>query len=453
MLSLTPTCAVAGDRQHFDSQPVVLSLFDVLHEVPYLLDLLPSKSLAALLAVSQEHRRQIHNHVRRICLPGQDHIQTLVQGSWPSLIAWQADFNTWYIEDFSMCSMSDASLSLLAKGYMPRVHCIFFSEGLSFKGLSSAAIQGFAAIRWPRLKHLILRFSHINAGAETEDLTSLIRSTRFCLLCNHDPPGMAVNTWRLRSQHAAAIAHLGAASLPCLLELNLSCTGLTYEAFQQLCSNISGSSGGSCSGGRSHGNGRSNNHSECRCCWPVLESLNVPANHMCHGSPSMSTQHPRLTRQNMGRICHLKKLDLSHNNMTASELQHLTSMSWPCLEVLLLKHTHTDVNAVMQLVCGIWPRLIMLDIRGVAIGSPALQVLLEAPWGHSLRVQLTASLQDTAGLEQLVEIRLHKQHLRRMQFRAAQNPGTLLEVDATGLNAGADTLTTHWSAEMTMVGA
>lgn len=377
MLNLTPICAVAGERQHFGSQPVVLSLYDVLHEVPYLLDLLPSKSLAALLAVSQKHCSQIHNHVRRICLPGQDHIQTPVHGSWPSLVAWQADFNTWYIEDFSMCSMSDASLSLLAKGYMPRVHCIFFSEGFSFTGLSSAAIQGFTAIGWPRLEHLILRFSHIDA---------------------------------------AAIAHLGAASLPCLLELNLSCTGLTYEAFQQLCSNISGSSGGSCSGGRSHGNGRSNNHSECRCCWPVLESLNVSAIHMCHGSPSMSTRHPRLTRQNMGRICHLKKLDLSHNNMTASELQHLTSMSWPCLEVLLLKHTHTDVNAVMQLVCGMWPRLIMLDIRGIAIGSPALQVLLEAPWGHSLRVQLTVSLQDTAGLEQLVEIRLHKQHLRRMQF-------------------------------------
>lgn len=154
----------------------------------------------------------------------------------------------------------------------------------------------------------------------------------------------------------------------------------------------------------------------------------------------------------MGQTCHLKKLDLSHN-MTASALQHLTSMSWPCLEVLLLKHTHTDVNAMMQLVCGMWPRLIMLDIRGVAIGSPALQVLLEAFWGHSLRVQLTVSLQDTAALEQLVAIRLHKQQLRHMQFRAARNPGMLLNVDAIGANAGADTLTTHWSAEMTLVGA
>ena len=46
-------CLVAGKRQSACSQPVVLSLCNILHEVPLLLDMLPSKSLAALLAVSQ----------------------------------------------------------------------------------------------------------------------------------------------------------------------------------------------------------------------------------------------------------------------------------------------------------------------------------------------------------------------------------------------------------------
>lgn len=87
----------------------------------------------------------------------------------------------------------------------------------------------------------------------------------------------------------------------------------------------------------------------------------------------------------------------------------------------------------------------MLDIRGVAIGSPALQVLLEAPWRQfeSSSVRLTVSLQDTAALEKLVHVRrLHQQELKRMQLRAAQNPGMLLDVDATGLNAGPHTLVT-----------
>lgn len=67
----------------------MLSLFDILHEVPLLLDLMPAKSLAALVAVNQAHRRQVHNHVSRIAIPDQGHIQTLFQGVWPRLRCWQ----------------------------------------------------------------------------------------------------------------------------------------------------------------------------------------------------------------------------------------------------------------------------------------------------------------------------------------------------------------------------
>lgn len=213
---------------------------------------------------------------------------------------------------------------------MARDNCVFVGKGFNITGLSSAAIQGFVAISWPTLTVLDLRFSHIDA---------------------------------------ATIAHLEAASWPCLLELHLSFNGLTYGAFQQLC-NFSSS-------GSSSGGGSSYNHSRSRCCWPELDTLDVSANNMCRASPSMPTQLPRLTRQNMGRMCHLKTLDLSQNNMTASALEHLTSMSWPCLEVLLLKHTYVDFDAAKRLVGGMWPRLEDLDVQGVAIGSAALQVLLE----------------------------------------------------------------------------
>ena len=222
---------------------------------------MPSKSLAALLAVSQRHRRQTHEYVRYIEVQGQEHIQTLIQGTWPSLTAWHLDGSwqavkarsNWYIEDFSMCSMSTASTSLLAQGDMRGIPYVVLSEGFDWVGLSSAAIQGFCAIRWPTLMRLSLRLSHINA---------------------------------------ANIAHLGAASWSCLQELNLSCTGLTYKAFQQLCIFSSNSS--------------SDNSNSMR--WPALTYLNVSANNLCHGGLSLPAQARGLstgtTGSSKGLTCH-----------------------------------------------------------------------------------------------------------------------------------------------------
>ena len=71
------------------------SLFDVMHEVPQLLDMLPSKLLAALLAVDSRHRRQVHDHVRHVTLPGQHKaavdaaVKTFVCGTWTRLARWQ----------------------------------------------------------------------------------------------------------------------------------------------------------------------------------------------------------------------------------------------------------------------------------------------------------------------------------------------------------------------------
>ena len=62
----------AGEGQCTCIQSIVLSLSDVLQEVPLLLDLMPSESLAALLPVSQAHRRQIHGHVKHIAVPNQE---------------------------------------------------------------------------------------------------------------------------------------------------------------------------------------------------------------------------------------------------------------------------------------------------------------------------------------------------------------------------------------------
>lgn len=84
-----------------------------------LLELMPSESLAALLAVSRQHRRQVHEHVRYITVPDQEHIQTLVRGTWPRLVVWHVGGLRGCIGPWrcSLPNASDAAVLLLAKGH------------------------------------------------------------------------------------------------------------------------------------------------------------------------------------------------------------------------------------------------------------------------------------------------------------------------------------------------
>lgn len=80
MINLTQVW-LAVEGQPICSQLDVLSLSSVLHEVPLLLGLISSESLAALLAVGQTHCRQVHEYVRHIVLSDKMYFQTLVSGS------------------------------------------------------------------------------------------------------------------------------------------------------------------------------------------------------------------------------------------------------------------------------------------------------------------------------------------------------------------------------------
>ena len=148
---------------------------------------------------------------------------------------------------------------------------------------------------------------------------------------------------------AVAISHLAAASWPCLTTLDLYCTGLHHAAWQRLCSG----------------------------CWPALTHLDVVGNSLSTGSVSLLAQSSGPARKMTDWAAQLTVLDLSDHvktserSLTASVIEQMTKIYWPCLEHLSYQHIVPDLNVMSHLVHGRWPKLSMLDIMGAALGAPA----------------------------------------------------------------------------------
>ena len=353
----------------------MLSLVDILHEVPLLLDLLPAKSLAALVAVNQAHRRQVHNHVSRVAIPDHEHVQTLFRGVWPRVKSWQIGdrLQTWpdgtHSDNYSSTALIKLRFltlcegSLTAAGVAAQLHHVSQSTlqicRIRSVELSCAGIYAFCSHTWPALLQLYL------------------------------------SNYKLDT---VAISHLAAASWPCLTTLHLSCTGLTHAAFQQLCLG----------------------------CWPALTKLDVSQNNLTSGSICLLAPAPIWSMTDWA--AQLTVLDLSGDSMTsarsltASVIEQLTKIYWPCLERLCLRWTVPNLDVILHLVQGRWPKLSMLNISGAAIEAPALQMLAQAPWTHLTFLHLTANLQDTAVSEQFIAGREHQdqQLLRYLQLQDAQ---------------------------------
>lgn len=112
-----------------------------------------------------------------------------------------------------------------------------------------------------------------------------------------------------------------------------------------------------------------------------------------------------------------------NNSLTASAIEDLTKIYWPCLENLSLRCIVPDLDVMSHLVHGRWPKLSRLDISGEAIGAAALQMLAQAPWRHLRDLRLTANLQDAAVSEQLIaRSEDHDQQLSRSLQLHAEDP-------------------------------
>jgi len=108
-----------------------MSLSDLIYQVPRLLELMPSECLAALIATSTAHRRQVHDCVTSIILSNSTHASHLISCRWPRLVKWTiADQDSYMLQNiyvtcdccFSACQGQHAEKMAVRAG-LPSAQC------------------------------------------------------------------------------------------------------------------------------------------------------------------------------------------------------------------------------------------------------------------------------------------------------------------------------------------
>jgi len=126
-----------------------MPLSDLIYQVPRLLELMPSECLAALIATSTAHRRQVHDCVTSITLSDSTHASHLISCRWPRLVKWTiADQDSYMLQNiYVTCDMTVAAASVLAKVSMLRK----WRLELDCPQLSAAVAAEIAKGDWPSL--------------------------------------------------------------------------------------------------------------------------------------------------------------------------------------------------------------------------------------------------------------------------------------------------------------
>ena len=143
-----------------------MPLSDLIHQVPRLLELMPSECLAALIATSRTHRSQIHNYVTSITISDPTHASDLISCSWPRLVKWTlADQDSHRLQTIHVhCDVTVAAASVLAKASM------LSKWQLQLEGnqLSAAVAAKIAKGDWPFLVGLHFRRAKLTRAVVQE---------------------------------------------------------------------------------------------------------------------------------------------------------------------------------------------------------------------------------------------------------------------------------------------
>ena len=120
-----------------------------------------------------------------------------------------------------------------------------------------------------------------------------------------------------------------------------------------------------------------------------------------------------------GIIC----LQLVSTNMDAAAVQQLSSANWPCLEALcindIIATTGMDAIVVQQLAQGKWPLLRKLDLSCSVLDQCAILHLVEGDWASLKRLKLDRKCMTEAVCE-LLQIENVSEQLKAMQSAMMQ---------------------------------
>ena len=346
-----------------------------MREVPHLLAVLPSESLAALLAVSTTHRRQVHDHVQSIKIYRRDggDVFTMICGSWPRLSSWQL-----LLTPDEECSTLHCKLPIpsnAAMGNMVKYHRDLTSLQLMHGETGAAAMRQICQADWPHLRSFCLYRVKLSAAA--------IQAI---------PPGSCSELRSLKFYYTqlneAALAHLAAMLWPKLRKICLVNVGMNVATCMPLCSGMSRRlrelhlEEGNISVSMLHHLGQAS--------WPSLIRLTLRSNTAEWGAAA------GLHIAQADWASRLEEVDLSSISLRAPFMRQLVRSQWPQLRQLHLHSVSTDAITIAHLAKAEWPLLEEFQMTQGVIDLFGLHSLLTGNWQRLQRMYISADLRDAA---------------------------------------------------------
>ncbi len=351
-----------------------MPLSDLIHQVPRLLELMPSECLAALLATSRTHRSQIHNYVTSITISDPTHASDLISSTWPRLMKWTlADQDSYRILIRVTCDMTVAAASVLAKASMLSDWQLQF-EGIQ---LSAAAAAETAKGDWPTLRGLHFGCCKLTR-AVVQELVAGNWPTLTCLSAIQTPVDIGLIS--LLSQ-----ARWPKLAFMSLRNLRLPMTQEGKEVENQFYSTAP--------------DAKSKVVLEAD---PQQTSASSSATSDWSSIAVVNLSYQQVDPQMVTKLLHtgvkqLRVLMLHCAQLDAAVILQLTQSECPRLQTLILSRNELGSVAMSYLAQGKWPLLEKLNLQGNDLEDAALDDLFKGEWQLLDELKLTVrSLHDKA---------------------------------------------------------
>lgn len=381
-----------------------ISLIDVLHQAPRLLELVSPNGKRSLLAVCVSTRRLVLAFASCVSLQEDDTLQHLLDTpvgpclhrlelhgikltatAVPELTStpWSGLLKSLTL---SNCGLNSSAISKLAAKNWPMLEHLSFSKNK----LGKAAIKAMAGSKWPHLAYLDLSSNKLNASAITA-LTQLGWSRLAGLQLDNNPDldsnairRLASGSWpflkHLTISGAFALkdfVRLAASAWPCLESLYLDCDycppqTISFAGFGRNLQSLQiqthypsqlASFGMPAVLGLTQAD------------WPNLRVLDLSScNHL---------RSSGFLQLSFGQWPFLSELDVSHSQLSGEDFTpevYFALGDWPQLTHLCLSHNGMNDECAAELTIADWPKLHTLDLSYNDIGATGSARLAQGDW-------------------------------------------------------------------------